>query len=820
MLPLEQGKPPRRELMSQPTSSKQARSARVAALGSASQGWWPRLGQTLRLGRFWLRTIPALLAAVVVWWGLRPWYPPLPHRLGEVPSHDLVARVRFSVSDPRGTEQARNLARQSTPRAYRNQAQPLVHLRQELLHKLRQLADANSWEEVPVTLWNEFQLHPQARPQEAPTREQQEERFEQFRQQLLQAAQKAGSLEKALAAALQPLERQGLLHSLQHQGANRSEVYVLDAQGTRQRVPVSLVLIGQQSQEGSWLHRQLKSDPALGPLGDALFAFLRHRLVETLSLDRAETLRLEQAAARQVQPKVVHYQPGQLLAPALQPLTEQNLELLRTEHRAWVAQLRKQGAIWPRIVGLLGCVLGVLVLVAGYAVRRCPGLWKTWSRYLAFLAVVALAIPAAVYLYADPWRAELVPVLVAVVIATLTFGRQFGLIVALSCSALIMLGLATSTGELLLLLGVTGTVVLLLGQVRSRMRLLQISLVAAVVAVVITLLVAVVEYAPLDRFLLTRAMHAALAPLAAGFLLTGLLPLIERTFDVLTDLKLLELGDNSHPLLQQLVQRAPGTYNHSIHVAALAEAAAESVGARGLLVRVGAYFHDVGKMVEPKYFIENQQRGTPNCHDSLAPKVSTLAIIAHVRDGVELAQQYGLPEPIIDLIRQHHGTTLVRFFYDRACRRAKEGEETVLEEEYRYPGPKPQTREAAILMLADAVESSSRTLKDPTPAQLATLVETIAAEKLQDGQFDECDLTLRQLDIIKASLVKALVAMYHGRVKYPGQEPETPPRQEPPRATPAAAETPDESLPAEPPADSPSGSAADPTPSLVRSQKA
>ena len=803
--------------MFQSTSSKQARSARVAALG-APPGLWSRWSRMVRLPRFWFRLLPALLAAVAVWWGLRPWNPPLPYRLGDVPPRDLVARVGFSLADPRGTQQARNLARQNTPRAYRNQPQPLIQVRQELLQKLRQLTDANSWEEVPPALWNEFQLHAQADPsEEPPTREQQEERFEQFRHHLLQAAQKGGSLEQALAQTLQPLERQGLLKALQHQGANRSEIYVISPAGDAPlRLPVSRVLIGEQSQEGSWLHRQLKNDPALAPLADSLFAFLRHRLAETLSLDRAETLRLEQEAADQVPAKVIHYQPGQLLAPALVPLNEEHLELLRTEHRAWVARLWQQGKLWPRIGGLLGCVLGVLLLVSGYALRRCPLLWKTRSRYLAFLVLATASVPAGVYLYADPWRAELVPVLLLVVVTALAFGRQFGLIVALAASALIMLALDTSAGEFLLLLGVTGTVVLLLGRVRSRMRLLQISSIAALMAATITLLVAVVEYAPLDRYLVSRALHAALAPLAAGFLLTGLLPVIERVFDVLTDLKLLELGDNSHPLLQQLIRRAPGTYNHSIHVAALAEAAAEAIGARGLLVRVGAYFHDVGKMVEPKYFIENQQRGTPNCHDALAPKVSTLAIIAHVRDGVMLAQQHGLPEPIIDLIRQHHGTTLVRYFYDRACRQAKEEDETVLEEEYRYPGPKPQTREAAILMLADAVESSSRTLKDPTPAQLANLVEIITADKLQDGQFDECDLTMRELDLVKASLVKSLVAMYHGRVKYPGQE-ESPADREPSGAV--AAEEASAAVGSRESESRPGGTEADTTLPLVQSPK-
>jgi putative nucleotidyltransferase with HDIG domain len=248
------------------------------------------------------------------------------------------------------------------------------------------------------------------------------------------------------------------------------------------------------------------------------------------------------------------------------------------------------------------------------------------------------------------------------------------------------------------------------------------------------------------------------------------LPFIESFFGALTEISLLELGDIAHPLLQELVRRAPGTYNHSINVASIAEAAAESVGARGLLVRVGAYFHDIGKMLKPHYFVENQ--GTEaSRHDSLVPAMSTLIIIAHIKDGADLARQHHLPEPIIDLIEQHHGTTLVEYFYRRANEQSEANPDLghVEESSFRYPGPKPQTIEAAVLMLADAVESASRVLVEPTPARIESLVEDIAMKKLLDGQFDECNLTLRQLRTIEDSLIKSLTAVYHGRVKYPDQ---------------------------------------------------
>ena len=251
--------------------------------------------------------------------------------------------------------------------------------------------------------------------------------------------------------------------------------------------------------------------------------------------------------------------------------------------------------------------------------------------------------------------------------------------------------------------------------------------------------------------------------------MTAMLPFLEQWFGIQTDISLLELSDANHPLLKQLVQRAPGTYNHSINVASIAEAAAEAIGANGLLCRVAAYFHDIGKMRKPEYFIENQGVDG-NKHDDLVPTMSTLVIIAHVKDGAEMARKNYLPQRIIDIIEQHHGTTLVEYFYREATRR-KESEQTDIEEaDFRYPGPKPQTREAAVMMLSDAVESASRALREPTPARLESLVNSISKKKLDDGQFDQCALTLQELRMIEESLIKSLNAMYHARVKYPDQQ--------------------------------------------------
>jgi len=239
---------------------------------------------------------------------------------------------------------------------------------------------------------------------------------------------------------------------------------------------------------------------------------------------------------------------------------------------------------------------------------------------------------------------------------------------------------------------------------------------------------------------------------------------LERPFGAVTHLRLLELSSPEHPLLKELMLRAPGTYAHSIMVSHLADAAAKAIGADSLLARVGCYYHDVGKMRRPEFFIENQRM--ENVHDRLTPSLSALIIAAHVKDGVDLADQYRLPRPIRDIIAQHHGTSLISFFYQQALAGCKM-HTAVLEQQFRYSGPKPQSKEAGIVMLADAVEAASRSLSRPTPARIESLVQHIIQEKIADGQLDECSLTFSEVHKIQEAFCRLLVAMLHSRVEYP-----------------------------------------------------
>ena len=261
-------------------------------------------------------------------------------------------------------------------------------------------------------------------------------------------------------------------------------------------------------------------------------------------------------------------------------------------------------------------------------------------------------------------------------------------------------------------------------------------------------------------------------------------------FDITTGMTLAELRDPKQPLLRQLQQKAPGTYNHSLQVANIAEAAAEAIGANGLLVYVGALYHDIGKMNKPEYFVENQTDGY-NKHDKLTPPMSLLVIVGHVKDGVELAREYSLPRQLQHFIESHHGTTLVEYFYHAAVTKASEDEKaSVKEVEFRYSGPKPQTREAAILMLADAVESATRAMTEPNPARIEALVRELSAKRLGDGQFNQCDLTFRELGLIEESVITRVCAIHHARISYPsgkseGSESPSSSRPSPPKTVPA-----------------------------------
>ncbi|MEW9701611.1 HD family phosphohydrolase [Paenibacillus sp. SI8] len=277
-----------------------------------------------------------------------------------------------------------------------------------------------------------------------------------------------------------------------------------------------------------------------------------------------------------------------------------------------------------------------------------------------------------------------------------------------------------------------------------------------------------------DHFIQKEAIMS-LSFAAAGGLLTvvfviGLLPFFEVAFGILSPLKLVELSNPNHPLLRKLLTETPGTYHHSVMVGNLSEAAAESIGADGLLCRVGSYYHDIGKTKRPSYFIENQTN-IENPHDRIDPNLSKSIIIAHPRDGVEMLKDYKMPKPIRDIAEQHHGTTLLHYFYHKALKLAEseDNDKTFREEDFRYPGPKAQSKEAAIVGIADSVEAAVRSLRNPTLEQIDSMVHKIIKSRLDDGQFNECDLTLKELDTIAKTLNETLLGIFHSRIEYPNE---------------------------------------------------
>ena len=265
--------------------------------------------------------------------------------------------------------------------------------------------------------------------------------------------------------------------------------------------------------------------------------------------------------------------------------------------------------------------------------------------------------------------------------------------------------------------------------------------------------------------ILKKSAFTFVGNLFAGILTIGFLPFFESAFDVVTIVKLLELSNPNHPLLKKILIEAPGTYNHSIQVGNLAEMAAEEVGGNPVLARIASYYHDAGKIKRPYFFKENQT-GRDNPHDKISPNLSTLIIISHVKDGLELAKEYNLPKVIQDVIMQHHGTTLVKYFYITMKNNSEKPEE-VKEEDFRYPGPLPSSKESAIIMLADSVEAAVRSIPEPTKGKIEEMVNNIIKDKLHTGQLDNCELTLKDIDKIKKSFLKTLNSMYHSRIEYP-----------------------------------------------------
>jgi len=431
---------------------------------------------------------------------------------------------------------------------------------------------------------------------------------------------------------------------------------------------------------------------------------------------------------------------------------------------------------WQRMAGL-AVVLLALASVGGVYIRRyCPEIARQRVQGLAF-ALVTLSLLALARLFLVLGLPSLlVPLPMLVMVFCLVYDQRFGFEMAALYGLLLgMVQGLESEGFAVLMLGGMFTA-LVTGRVRTRSTLIKagllIGLVQCLTSVGLNLLSGDGPMALGLGFwkstVFTQSLYALGNGIASGFLVSGLLPAVEQLFSVTTDIRLLEWSDPNQPLLQRLLVEAPGTYHHSMVVGSLAAEAAEAVDANPLLARVGAYFHDVGKLKKPEYFAENLATNAPNPHDELSPTMSSLVITAHPRDGADLAGQYGVPRQVRDIVLQSHGSTTIKYFWERAKDLAG-SEGSPRESTFRYRLPKPGSKEAACVMLCDAAESATRSLSSPTLNRVAELVHSIVMDRLHDGQLDESGLSITDLSRIEQTITRGLNAVYHSRVPYPGQ---------------------------------------------------
>lgn len=492
----------------------------------------------------------------------------------------------------------------------------------------------------------------------------------------------------------------------------------------------------------------------------------RSLLVETEILNEELTTARKEEASAAVDP--IRILQGQVLVREGQVIDS---EVYRQLELAGL--LTNQTAVKPTIaISLFIIVIMSLIYLHFYNWRE-DSLVKKKSLSIVFtvffLTVIIMKILALIEPEFDLLIAFLFPTALASMLVKLLLNDRLAIMTSIvtAATAGIMLqdGYAAIVQMEIVLYILFGslTSLYLLGEVSRRSTILRASLGVSVANLLFIGFYLLMTQTTYD---LSELIFYAVAAFASGILSStltiGLLPFFETSFGILSDMKLIELSNPNHPLLKKVLTEAPGTYHHSVMVANLSDTACEAVGANGLLARVGAYYHDIGKTARPHYFIENQHVGK-NPHDVLPPKRSKDIIIAHAEDGAKLLEKHKMPKEIVDIARQHHGTSLLKFFVYKA----KELGEEVVEEEFRYAGPKPQTKEIAIISIADSVEAAVRSMKEPTTEKISALVRSIINDKLKDGQFDECDLSMKELKKVEQTICETLNGIFHNRIEYP-----------------------------------------------------
>lgn len=505
--------------------------------------------------------------------------------------------------------------------------------------------------------------------------------------------------------------------------------------------------------------------------GQLAFSFFRAIFQPSLNYMRGETMRERERQANKVSAISGGVEEGEIIVSKGERVTEEIKRQLTSLER--VMNERSASTVaWKQILGETTLVVSIYLIFFLYLYFLRSTLFADNRKLLMIALLFAFIVGtyAAVVRISDV-SLYIAPVAVVSVLLTIIFDSRVGLFgtLVLACIGGAMLGLDLEYTLATFFAGMLG--VFSVRDIKDRGQFFVSALIVFVGYAVVITASWLYLGTPVERL----GWDVLFAAIGASFTIAAqiLLWLFERAFGVTTDLTLLELSDTNRPLLKELSLRAPGTFNHSLQVANLAEAAADRIGAHALLARVGALYHDIGKMLKPEYYIENQRSGS-NPHDKLKPRMSALIIASHVKEGVEMAKEYHLPEPVLKFIPMHHGTARIEYFYQRALEQA-EDPSNVLESEFRYPGPRPDSKETGILMLADSVEAASRSLDEPTHSRLKSLIDLIFREHVDDGQLDNTDLTFRDLRRIKGTFLSILMGVYHVRVKYPGQEEEEAP---------------------------------------------
>ncbi len=502
----------------------------------------------------------------------------------------------------------------------------------------------------------------------------------------------------------------------------------------------------------------LRSQPLRGRALTVASAAVAGALRPNLITDTRATESLRRRARESIEPVIVRILRGEVIVRRGEVITAAHMQRLAA------VGLIAPPFSWFRLAGMGLIVLLLLMVTAVYLRQYHEDIWEQDKLLLAWSLGVVLTLALA-RIMAPRFNPYLIPVAAGTTLIAVLLRPR----VALYTAAVLSL-LFTVTGGGDIRLGLVAFIGATVGAFAIKRISHRTDLIVAGLRVGVANALAIAAFGLADQLpvypeVLGDAMFGLGNGILVGIIAIGALPYLEHLFGLVTPIKLLELSNPGHPLLRRLQMEAPGTYHHSIMVANLAEAAAEAIGADAILARVGTYYHDIGKIKRPVFFIENQV-GMDNPHEKMSPNLSALTVMAHVRDGLDYAREYKLPQAVADFIPQHHGTNLVTYFYAQALERG----DAPSEDAFRYEGPRPRTKETAIVMLADAAEGAARAMTRPAPDRIEQLVRRIIREKLEDGQLDECDLTFHELHVITETFTRLLASMFHPRVEYPDLE--------------------------------------------------